>query len=184
MTVSGASVSDPSGRDPSTGGAEDAAPGDRFAALLHDPSRAGLYACDPDHGIERWYAAAGAAGLLTVVVDLEHAGSKRAVLDAFADALGLPEYFGGNWDALDECLRDNAWHEPRDAARGGLMLRIDGAASAAGAAPEAFETMVDLLDDAVESWRDRGIACWVLVATDHPDEFGLEALPAFDEARP
>jgi hypothetical protein len=44
--------------------------------------------------------------------------------------------------------------------------------------PEVFETLVEILDDAVEAWRDRGIACWVLVASDEPAEFGLDALPA------
>jgi RNAse (barnase) inhibitor barstar len=149
-------------------------------ALLRDPKCAGLYACD--HDLDRWYAAASASGLLTVAIDLENAGTKTAILDAFADALALPEYFGGNWDAMDECLRDDAWHEPRDAARHGMMLRIDGAAFAASRAPEAFETMVELLDDAVEFWRERAIACWVLVASDEPAEFGLEALPDFDAA--
>lgn len=28
------------------------------------------------------------------------------LFDAIADALALPGYFGRNWDALDECLRD------------------------------------------------------------------------------
>jgi len=134
-----------------------------------------LFACDQD--LDRWFAAAGAAGLLTVRIDLEHAGSKRGILDAFADACGLPEYFGGNWDALDECLRDDAWHEPADAGRLGLMLRLDGAAFAAGEVPDAFETLVEILDDAVEFWRERGIACWILVATDEPAEFGLDPLP-------
>ena len=148
--------------------------------LLRDAQRAGLYACDRD--LDRWVAAARAAGLLTVTVDLEHAGSKRAILDAFADALGLPEYFGGNWDALDECLRDDAWHEPRDAARHGLLLRIDGAMRPVREVPDEFETLVEILDDAVEFWRDRGRACWVLVASDEPGEFGLEALPCADPA--
>lgn len=144
--------------------------------LLRDPASAGLYACD--HDIDAWTSAATAAGLMVVRVDLEHRGTKGAILDAFADACGLPEYFGGNWDALDECLRDDSWHEPPDAARHGLLWRIDGAALAAREVPEAFETLVEILDDAVEAWRDRGIACWVLVASDEPAEFGLDAPPA------
>ena len=149
-------------------------------SLLRDAVAAGLHACD--HDLDGWEAAARAAGLMVVRVALEHCATKGAILDAFADACGLPEYFGGNWDALDECLRDDAWHEPRDAARHGLLWRIDGAALAAREAPDAFETLVDILDDAVEAWRERGIACWVLVATDEPAEFGLDALPASDAA--
>lgn len=31
------------------------------------------------------------------------------LLDALAQAMQFPEYFGRNWDALDECLRDMSW---------------------------------------------------------------------------
>jgi hypothetical protein len=34
---------------------------------------------------------------------------KAALLDALQGALSLPGYFGHNWDALDECLRDLGW---------------------------------------------------------------------------
>lgn len=35
--------------------------------------------------------------------------SKGALLDALARAGQFPEYFGGNWDALLDCLRDFGW---------------------------------------------------------------------------
>ena len=40
-------------------------------------------------------------------------GSKTTTLDAFFSEIGaalqLPAYFGENWDALDECLKDLSW---------------------------------------------------------------------------
>ncbi len=33
-------------------------------------------------------------------------GSKHQLMQALVEVLSLPEYFGNNWDALDECLRD------------------------------------------------------------------------------
>ncbi|MFF8844349.1 barstar family protein [Streptomyces sp. NPDC015127] len=32
-----------------------------------------------------------------------------AVFQQFYDRLGLPDYFGWNWDALSDCLRDLKW---------------------------------------------------------------------------
>jgi hypothetical protein len=35
--------------------------------------------------------------------------SKAELLAALADAGHFPDYFGGNWDALLDCLRDLSW---------------------------------------------------------------------------
>ncbi len=44
------------------------------------------------------------------------------LLDAIATALRFPDYFGGNWDAFDECLRDMSW-----APAAGYVLTVKGA---------------------------------------------------------
>ncbi|WP_211322387.1 barstar family protein [Paracidovorax anthurii] len=36
-------------------------------------------------------------------------GSKTELLAVLASAGHFPEYFGGNWDALEDCLRDLSW---------------------------------------------------------------------------
>lgn len=35
--------------------------------------------------------------------------TKEELLQALAKGLNLPTYFGWNWDALEECLRDLSW---------------------------------------------------------------------------
>ena len=35
--------------------------------------------------------------------------SKSVLLEALYDALRFPDYFGSNWDALDECICDLSW---------------------------------------------------------------------------
>lgn len=43
-------------------------------------------------------------GIPVATINLEGAASKRAKLEAVAHALGFPDYFGGNYDALYESL--------------------------------------------------------------------------------
>lgn len=42
--------------------------------------------------------------------------SKTALFRALVPALALPGYFGANWDALEECLKDLSWIEKKTVA--------------------------------------------------------------------
>jgi RNAse (barnase) inhibitor barstar len=57
------------------------------------------------------------------------------LFDALASALALPDYFGRNWDALDECLRDR--ETP-------VTLLVRDSASRWQHAPEEMRTLVDV----------------------------------------
>lgn len=35
--------------------------------------------------------------------------TKEALLEALAERLRFPDYFGVNWDAMEECIRDLSW---------------------------------------------------------------------------
>lgn len=35
--------------------------------------------------------------------------TKETLLDELSKRLHFPNYFGGNWDALEECVRDLSW---------------------------------------------------------------------------
>ena len=47
-----------------------------------------------------------ARGRPTVVLDTATVSDKDGFMNAVSDALGLPGWFGRNWDALAECLAD------------------------------------------------------------------------------
>jgi barstar (barnase inhibitor) len=51
-------------------------------------------------------------GVRVVVVPPDLA-DKNALLSWYAETLQFPEYFGANWDAFDECLRDLSWVKER-----------------------------------------------------------------------
>ncbi len=50
--------------------------------------------------------AAAEAGLTALIVDCDRARSRSAVLRAVVKAVDFPEFFGGNLDALYDCLCD------------------------------------------------------------------------------
>ncbi|MEU6394452.1 barstar family protein [Streptomyces sp. NPDC046939] len=43
---------------------------------------------------------------LVLGLDLDGAGDKAAFMERCAAVLALPDWFGRNWDALADCLRD------------------------------------------------------------------------------
>jgi RNAse (barnase) inhibitor barstar len=47
-------------------------------------------------------------GIVSAVVDAPGA-TTASLLQAVSAALRFPDYFGENWDALDDCLKDMAW---------------------------------------------------------------------------
>jgi RNAse (barnase) inhibitor barstar len=59
-------------------------------------------------------------GFSAIQVDLAGVQEKSELLARIASAMKFPDYFGMNWDALDECLRDLSWLNPR-----GVLLVLE-----------------------------------------------------------
>jgi len=96
-------------------------------------------------------APAGAAGLDRVSISLAGVTAKDALLERFAAALAFPDWFGGNWDALEDCLGDLSWRA--DAAH---LLVIEGFEALQAAARDDFRVLLDLLADVAEDWSAQG----------------------------
>lgn len=107
---------------------------------LSDAKRSGVYrASQPASIIE---VAKGSA-LDVVQIDL-----RDGVFESMARALDFPDWFGRNWDALEDCLGDLTWR--RDAGRVLLLCN----------SPDGSElgTLVDVLDTVARYWakQDKG----------------------------
>jgi RNAse (barnase) inhibitor barstar len=106
---------------------------------------AGLLAGHHHPGVYQWHAAFGPSDVRHTV---EHAGARFAyvdgwthqdkteLLDALAKALSFPDWFGHNFDALADCLRDIDG-DP-------LVLLWDGWGTLARADRRAFDVTVDI----------------------------------------
>ena len=92
-------------------------------------------------------------------VDGRNVQRKEQLMTALATALRLPEHFGRNWDALEECLTDLDQVDGR-----GYFLLYDHIDGLLDAHPDQFETLVEILRDAVKSWREDDMALVVVLA--------------------
>jgi hypothetical protein len=78
--------------------------------------------------------------------------NKEELMDAIASALEFPDYFAGNWDALDECLRDlGSWLQAE-----GYVLVVAGAGEFWRSSPELAGMMVRAWIDAAGPWTEKG----------------------------
>ena len=75
-----------------------------------------------------------------------------------ATALHFPKSFGHNWDALEESLVD------LDMDSDGFVIFYDHIDGLLEAHPDQFETLVEVLRDAVGSWKEDDMAMAVLLS--------------------
>lgn len=71
--------------------------------------------------------------------------SQAQLMTVLSFALDLPPYFGRNWDALSDCLRDLSWLPA-----GRVVLVHD---ALPRLAPSELQAYVAVLADAVASWK-------------------------------
>jgi len=113
---------------------------------LTDATRSGVYRAP--RGEEIVDAAIGTR-LDLAHVDLAGAQGKEALLARLAMALALPEWFGGNWDALEDCLTDLSWR----AGAGHVILIKDQDELPA----DDLGVLLEVLAAAAEHWTARGL---------------------------
>jgi len=92
--------------------------------------------------------AAKARGYAFFHVEGRNIARKEQLLNAIATALDLPPHFGGNWDALEECLSDMD-----EVAGDGFVLYYEHVDALASAHPAELQTLLEILRDSVESWK-------------------------------
>jgi RNAse (barnase) inhibitor barstar len=76
--------------------------------------------------------------------------SKSMMLEVVAKALAFPDYFGANWDALEECLADLSWRD------GAIVLVIEDAVAPEENAPAEWGVLLDILVHAARQWQKEG----------------------------
>ncbi|MER6078831.1 barstar family protein [Streptomyces sp. NPDC001833] len=82
-----------------------------------------------------------------VTLDLDGVADKAGLMDRIAATLELPGWFGRNWDALTDSLRDpSVW--PPEAVGRGLLIVVTGWRGYARTRPDEWETARRVFTDA------------------------------------
>jgi RNAse (barnase) inhibitor barstar len=102
------------------------------------------------------------------LVDCSGIATKAGLLRAIAETLAFPDWFGENWDALEDCLTDLSWHDAP-----GYVLVLENCGALSRADPETFETAMEIFDSAAEYWYDEDVPFWVFVGGADPEQFDL-----------
>jgi len=111
---------------------------------LSDASKSGVYRTTRTDEIVQ---AMQGGPLQLIQIDLKGAADRDALMARMAQTLAFPPWFGGNWDALEDCLCDLSWSDAV-----GRVLLFEGAA---GLPPDERGILVDILASAAASWAER-----------------------------
>lgn len=142
-----------------------------LANRLKDVGSGGIFqlACNV-RAVER---AAEAAGLACFRVDIHAVHDKGDLLAVLAKGMDFPDWFGGNWDALADCLTDLSWKEAS-----GYILVLDRAKHFAAAHEHDYDAALEVMQHAADYWRDADTPFWVFIAGPEGWKSGLPEWPA------
>jgi RNAse (barnase) inhibitor barstar len=126
---------------------------ERMTKQLADANQSGVYqlASKPEE-VER---AARDAGLTVFRIDIGNAKSKEDFLAQIAKELQFPDWFGTNWDALNDCLTDLT--------KAGYVLIFENCENFAARHRPEFEGAIAVFVAAAEYWKLQGRPFWVLI---------------------
>jgi hypothetical protein len=132
---------------------------------LIDLSRSGVYLAPA--GMEGVRDAAKRAKLAWFELNLARVANKQEFLAACAKGLRFPGWFGGNWDALADCLKD---------LHADCVVNCRSSGKFAAAAPDDYATALEIFRDAANYWAERG-SVFVVLLDHEPAGFALARLP-------
>src|SRR3546814_5965151 len=104
-----------------------------------------------------YLAAAASLGFAVAEIDFRGCTGKDDALARFARALHFPDWFGGNWDALQDSLSDLSWLPAE-----GYLLLLEDVAQWREADGAGFDIALEILEQASHAWRLRLVPCWAV----------------------
>jgi RNAse (barnase) inhibitor barstar len=118
-------------------------------------------------GVYRYASRAKAQSILHTVayhgwrgfaVDGNRVVNKQTFLEQSAKSMNFPSYFGRNWDAFWDSIRDLSWCKAS-----GYVLLYDHVRHFATMQPHEWQTALELLSEAAADWNSHAVEFYVLL---------------------
>ena len=146
---------------------------DAIGAMFANPATAGVYQLEGD--ARRTAQAAADADLTAFRIDIGHAHDKEDFLAEVSKAMSFPAWFGGNWDALADCLKDLSWIEGN-----GWVIILEKSKHFCAAHRNEFDEAIVVLGEASAYWGAQGRPFWVLIGGPDGWKSGYPPMPSAD----
>ena len=130
-----------------------------WTAAFKSYKNSGIYSVETTEELASIELSARNQGLAYLYIDLSGVTDKEALLQKIAGVLGFPSYYGGNWDALEECITDLSWLKAK-----GFVLVFDNADALVTHNPQELQTLQSILRSAVASWKNQKTPFYAFVA--------------------
>jgi RNAse (barnase) inhibitor barstar len=88
--------------------------------------------------------------------------SKDELLRQLAQAMEFPNYFGNNWDALEECLRDLQWLSAK-----GYVIQFANADRFIETCPSDFRVLVQIIESVSKHWNTNNVDFILIIETNN-----------------
>ena len=132
---------------------------DKLEALFVDKSSSGVYFLDSNISIGKLADIAGKDKYAYVFMNGKSILDKESFIQTLADKMNFPDYFGENWDALEECLRDLDWFSA-----GGYIVVYDHFEVFEEKEPKEFKVALEIFQSAIDYWKELGIPMYFLLS--------------------
>jgi len=90
--------------------------------------------------------------------------SKAELLRSLSQVMKFPDYFGSNWDALEECLNDLEWLPAK-----GYVIQLKNADNFIKSYPSDFAVFTKIVESASYSWKIKKVDFVLIVETNNPN---------------
>ena len=130
----------------------------RLASLLTDTKASGVYLTSTTFSAEDLQKSCTKHNLFLFHLKKKSIHTKVQFLDYCAKIFDFPYYFGRNWDALEDCLKDMDWIKAK-----GFVILYEQFVEFAENAPKEFDQALDIFKEVSEYWRENDTTFIVLL---------------------